>query len=127
MAEELDVRGCVCDAQSLMGVVPESWKRVNCVAYCKNADEAAALPDWVAGALVGPIMQPLSALEKVETLGTSLNVNAKTPVILWGGVDTDTIEDFKKQAPAGVASLGGVWNYADPVNAFIKLNRAVSS
>ena len=127
MAEELDVRGCVCDAQSLMGVVPESWKRVNCVAYCKNTDEAAALPDWVAGALVGPIMQPLSALEKVETLGTSLNVNAKTPVILWGGVDTDTIEDFKKQAPTGVASLGGVWNYADPVNAFIKLNRAVSS
>jgi len=126
MAEELDVRGCVCDAQSLMGVVPESWKRVNCVAYCKNADEAA-LPDWVAGALVGPIMQPLSALEKVETLGTSLNVNAKTPVILWGGVDTDTIEDFKKMSPAGVASLGGVWNYADPVNAFIKLNRAVSS
>ena len=127
MAEELDVRGCVCDAQSLMGEVPESWKRVNCVAYCKNADEAAALPDWVAGALVGPIMQPLSALEKVETLGTSLNVNAKTPVILWGGVDTDTIEDFKKMSPAGVASLGGVWNYADPINAFIKLNRAVSS
>jgi len=29
-------------------------------------------------------------------------------------------------SPAGVASLGGVWNYADPVNAFIKLNRVVT-
>ena len=75
---------------------------------------------------MGPIMQPQSALEVVETLGTSLNINAKTPVILWGGVDTDTIEEFKKMSPAGVAALGGIWNYADPVNAFIKLNRAIS-
>ena len=126
VAEQLDVRGCVCEAESFMGDVPESWKRVNCVAYCKNVEEAELLPDWVAGALLGPIMQPQSALEIAETLGTSLNINAKTSVILWGGVDTDTIEDFKKMSPAGVATLGGIWNYADPVNAFIKLNRAVA-
>ena len=125
VAEQLDVRGCVCEAQSFMGEVPESWKRVNCVAYCKSVEEAESLPDWVAGALLGPIMQPQSALEIVETLGTSLPINEKSSVILWGGVDTDTIEDFKKMSPAGVATLGGVWNYADPVNAFIKLNRAV--
>lgn len=126
LAEQLDVRGCVCDAQSFMGDVPESWKRVNCIAYCKTAEETAMLPDWVAGALVGPVMLPLSAIEPVETLGTSFSTNAKTPVILWGGVDTDTVEDFKKMSPAGVASLGGIWNYADPVNAFIKLNRVVA-
>lgn len=126
LAEQLDVRGCVCDAQSFMGDVPESWKRVNCVAYCKNIEEAGTLPDWVAGALVGPVMLPLSAIEPVKTLGTSFNASAKIPMILWGGVDTDTVEDFKKMSPAGVASLGGVWNYADPVNAFIKLNRALS-
>ena len=126
VAEQLDVRGCVCEAQSFMGEVPESWKRVNCVAYCKSVEEAESLPDWVAGALLGPIMQPQSALEIVETLGTSLHINAKASVILWGGVDTDTIEDFKKMSPAGVATLGGVWNYADPVNAFIKLNRVVA-
>jgi hypothetical protein len=127
LAEQLDVRGCVCDAQSFMGDVPESWKRVNCIAYCKTAEETAMLPDWVAGALVGPVMLPLSAIEPVETLGTSFSTNAKTPVILWGGVDTDTVEDFKKMSPAGVASLGGIWNYADPVNAFIKLSRVVMS
>ena len=126
VAEQLDVRGCVCEAQSFMGEVPESWKRVNCVAYCKSVEEAESLPDWVAGALLGPIMQPQSALEIVETLGTSLHINAKASVMLWGGVDTDTIEDFKKMSPAGVATLGGVWNYADPVNAFIKLNRVVA-
>lgn len=127
MAEQLDVRGCVCDAQSFMGDVPESWKRVNCIAYCKTAEEAAMLPDWVAGALIGPVLQPLSAIEPVETLGTSFSTNAKMPFILWGGVDTDTVEDFKKMSPAGVASLGGIWNYADPVNAFIKLSRVVMS
>lgn len=126
VAEQLDVRGCVCEAQSFMGEVPESWKRVNCVAYCKSVEEAESLPDWVAGALLGPIMQPQSALEIVETLGTSLPINEKSSVILWGGVDTDTIEEFKKMSPAGVATLGGIWNYADPVNAFIKLNRVVA-
>ena len=125
VAEQLDVRGCVCEAESFMGEVPESWKRVNCVAFCRSPEQIEKLPDWVAGALLGPIMQPQSALEIVETLGTPLNINAKTSVILWGGVDTDTIEDFKKMSPAGVATLGGVWNYADPVNAFIKLNRVV--
>jgi hypothetical protein len=127
MAEQLDVRGCVCDAQSFMGDVPESWKRINCIAYCKTAEEASLLPDWVAGALVGPVLQPLSAIEPVETLGTSFSSNAKIPVVLWGGVDTDTVEDFKNMSPAGVASLGGIWNYADPVNAFIKLSRVVMS
>lgn len=126
VAEQLDVRGCVCEAESFMGEVPESWKRVNCVAFCRSPEQVEKLPDWMAGALVGPIMQPQSALEVVETLGMSLNINAKTPVILWGGVDTDTIEEFKKMSPAGVAALGGIWNYADPVNAFIKLNRAIS-
>ena len=126
VAEQLDVRGCVCEAESFMGEVPESWKRVNCVAFCRSPEQVEKLPDWMAGALVGPIMQPQSALEVVETLGTSLNINAKTPVILWGGVDTDTIEEFKKMSPAGVAALGGIWNYADSVNAFIKLNRAIS-
>lgn len=126
VAEQLDVRGCVCEAESFMGNVPESWKRVNCVAFCRSPEQVVTLPDWVAGALVGPILQPQSALEAVETFGTSLNINVKTPLILWGGVDTDTIEDFKKMSPAGVAALGGIWNYADPVNAFIKLNRAVA-
>ena len=126
VAEQLDVRGCVCEAQSLMGEVPESWKRVNSVAFCRSVEQVENLPEWVAGALLGPVLQPQSALEVVETLGTSLTLQAKTATILWGGVDTDTIEDFKKMSPAGVATLGGIWNYADPVNAFIKLNRVVA-
>ena len=126
VAEQLDVRGCVCEAQSLMGEVPESWKRINCVAFCRSVEQVENLPEWVAGALLGPILQPQSALEAVKTLGTSISVHAKTATILWGGVDTDTVEDFKKMSPAGVATLGGIWNYADPVNAFIKLNRAVA-
>lgn len=131
MAEQLDVRGCVCEAQSFMGVVPESWKRINCVTLCKDFEEVQKLPTWISGALVGPIFQPLSAIEPVKTLGTDFATNVATnvatniPLILYGGVDVDTIDDFKKFSPAGVMALGGIWNYADPINAFIKLNRAV--
>lgn len=141
MAEQLDVRGCVCEAQSFMGEVPESWKRINCVVLCKDFEEVQKLPTWISGALVGPIFQPLSAIEPVKTLGTDFATNiaanvaanaasdaastpANIPLILYGGVDVDTIDDFKKFSPAGVMALGGIWNYADPINAFIKLNRA---
>lgn len=126
-AEQLDVRGCVCDAQSVLGEVRESWKRTNCIALCKTPGEALLLPEWVAGALVGPVFQPLSALEPMQTISAENLENAKLPIIYWGGVDLDTLDEFKKLSPAGVAALGGIWNYADPVNAFIKLNRACQS
>lgn len=134
MANQLEVRGCICEAQSFMGDIPESWKRINCVALCKDFEEVQKLPTWISGALVGPIFQPLSAIEPVKTLGTDFaneavsgsSVNpANIPLILYGGVDVDTLEEFKKFSPAGVMALGGIWNYADPINAFIKLNRAV--
>lgn len=130
-AERLDVRGCICDARLLMGNVPESWKRINCIARVSSLDEYLHLPGWVSGALLGPVFQPFSAIGAVETLGMELvgkffdleNLDSRPALILSGGVDVDSMEDFRKLAPAGVASLGGIWNYADPVNAFVKLNR----
>ena len=131
LANRLDVRGCVTEARSLMGEVPECWKRVNCVALCNNLEEYSQLPDWISGALLGPIYQPLSALEPVKTLDSailnSLQEPVRIPLIAWGGVEPETMADFKKLPLAGVATLGGIWNYADPINAFIKLQRACSS
>lgn len=136
MAERLDLRGCVCDARLLMGDVPERLKRINCIARVSSVDEYAALPDWVSGVLVGPVFQPLSALGPAEPLGLDFVEkiskmecwgNCPPALILGGGVDVDSLEDFRRFAPAGVASLGGIWNYADPVNAFVKLNRTCGS
>lgn len=129
LAERLDVRGCVADALSLMGDVPECWKRVNCIALCNSLDEYNKLPDWVSGALIGPFYQPLSALEIVKTLPQDYLKEIQAPrirIIGWGGVEPETIPDLKKMPLSGVAVLGGIWNYADPINAFIKLQRAVS-
>lgn len=132
MAEQLDVRGCVCDAQSFLGDIPESWKRVNCIALCRNFEQIETLPDWVAGVLVGPVFQPQSVYEPIETLGTegALEVLCKRKVpqvVAFGGIDHENLEEVKKLPIQGVSVLGGVWNYADPVNAFIKLNRAVAA
>lgn len=137
LAEQLDVRGCVAEARSLMGEVPESWKRVNCVAFCRDLEQLNALPDWVAGALVGPIYQPQSALEPSSSLGHELLVQALSdikssskrslPVIPFGGIDEENVKFFKELPKefgvSGISVLGGIWNYADSVNAFIKLNR----
>ena len=135
LAERLDVRGCVAEAGSLLGDVPENWKRVNTVAFCRSLDQLEQLPQWVAGALVGPVFQPQSVYEPVKFHGiepiqdklSSLVGASNIPqVIAFGGIDHETLDEIKKLSVQGVSVLGGIWNYADPVNAFIKLNRSVN-
>lgn len=133
LAEQLDVRGCVAEAQTLMGEVPESWKRVDCVAYCRSLEYLGQLPEWVSGALVGPIFQPFSGFEPVTQIGLEdlqsvlKQGTHKCPVIPFGGLDEENahlFRDFPKEFNvSGISVIGGVWNYADSVNAFIKLNR----
>ena len=139
LAERLDVRGCVAEATSLLGDVPESWKRVNCIAFCRNLDQLELLPEWVAGALVGPVFQPQSVYEPVQVLGVETVADkltssaseqgtsaSKIPqVIAFGGIDHENLDEIKKLPVQGVSVLGGIWNYADPVNAFIKLSRVI--
>jgi len=146
LAERLDVRGCVAEATSLLGYVPESWKRMNCIAFCRNLEQLEMLPEWVAGALVGPVFQPQSVYEPVQVLGVGKVVDKliacsstrdssnseqgtsafKIPqVIAFGGIDHENLDEIKKLPVQGVSVLGGIWNYADPVNAFIKLSRAI--
>ena len=130
MAERLDVRGCVIDASVLAGEIPERWKRINCIALCRSLEQLELLPEWVAGALVGPVFQPQSVYEPVETLdfgGLADKLAEKSlQAIAFGGIDHENLEEIKKLPLQGISVLGGVWNYADPVNAFIKLNRSVN-
>ena len=132
MAEQLDVRGCVCDAESFMGEVPESWKRVNCLAFCRSAEQIEKLPEWLSGVFIGPVFQPQSVYAPVESLGTlavsEMLDKCKIPqAVAFGGIDHENLDEVKKLPIQGVSVLGGIWNYADPVNAFIKLNRLVNS
>lgn len=134
MAERLEVRGCVIDAGVLAGDVPERWKRTDCVVICRDPEELMNLPEWVSAVLVGPVYQPQSALEPVKTLGAQSfarifeNANENLPrVIAFGGIDHENLDEFKKLPLQGISVLGGIWNYADPVNAFIKLNRACNN
>ena len=109
---------------------------MNTIAFCRSLDQLEQLPEWVAGALVGPVFQPQSVFEPVPFHGIELVANKlndlsgtdsrKIPqVIAFGGIDHETLDEIKKLPVQGVSVLGGIWNYADPVNAFIKLNRSV--
>lgn len=134
MAERLEVRGCLCDTGRLAGDIPPSWYRINTVAACKSVEEITKLPPWVAGALLGPVFQPAFAVEPVSCVDLSrLETDregfnpSNIPLILSGGLDEETLSSVRPFDPAGIAVLGGVWNYADPVNAFIKLNRSLGN
>lgn len=134
LAQRLEVRGCLCDSPHLAGEIPPSWYRIDTVARCNAPEEIAKQPPWVSGALIGPVFQPMSTFELVSCIDlsglktdeNSLNP-AKIPLILSGGLDPDNLESIRHIAPAGIATLGGIWNYADPINAFIKMKRAVDA
>lgn len=134
LAQRLEVRGCLCDSSRLMGEIPPSWYRIDTVARCNAPEEIAKLPPWVSGALIGPVFQPMSAFEPVSCIDlsglktdeNSLNP-AKIPLILSGGLEPENLDAIRDIAPAGIATLGGIWNYADPINAFIKMKRAVDA
>ena len=128
MAERLEVRGCVIDASVLTGEIPERWKRINCVALCRSLEQLESLPEWVSGALIGPVFQPQSVYEPIETVDF-VNLADKLKdknqqVIAFGGIDHENLAQIKELPLQGISVLGGIWNYADPVNAFIKLGRA---
>lgn len=137
LAEQLDVRGCVCDVRSLTGDVPESWKRTSCIALCHSLDELQNLPEWLSGAIFGPIFpsefasEPLACLSKeysMDELRKILEpVANKIPLIAWGGLDEDNVAQIKSLPLKGISVIGGIWNYADPINAFIKLSRVCAS
>ena len=134
LAQRLEVRGCLCDSNRLMGEIPPSWYRIDTVARCSTPEEMAKLPPWVSGALIGPVFQPMSAFEPVSCIDlsslksseNSLNPT-KLPLILSGGLEPENLGSIRDIALAGVATLGGIWNYADPINAFIKMKRAVDA
>ena len=134
LAQRLEVRGCLCDSNRLMGEIPPSWYRIDTVARCSTPEEMAKLPPWVSGALIGPVFQPMSAFEPVSCIDlsslksseNSLNPT-KIPLILSGGLEPENLGSIRDIALAGVATLGGIWNYADPINAFIKMKRAVDA
>ena len=86
--------------------------------------------------MIGPVFQPQSVFEPVKFHGIEVVSNklnelsgadaSRIPqVIAFGGIDHENLDEIKKLPIQGVSILGGIWNYADPVNAFIKINRAV--
>ncbi|MCF0216414.1 MAG: hypothetical protein HUK21_08075 [Fibrobacteraceae bacterium] len=135
-ALNLDLRGCVADSYVFtQSAVSESWKRLSCIAFCRTLDELDNLPAWLGGALVGPVFPSLSAVPGAgmdkslcfDKLSIKLQDYSaqkdSVPLILWGGIDKDVLEKLSDLPISGVSLLGGVWNYADPVNAFIKFKR----
>ncbi len=45
--------------------------------------------------------------------------NNSLPIYALGGVDKDNLEDLEQMGFSGAALLGGIWNYADPLQAWI--------
>ena len=70
--------------------------------------------------LIYNLLSPVfTAISKPGVVGKAFDVNAiDVPVIGMGGVSESTIPAVKKLGYSGVGVLGGVWNSAEPIDAF---------
>lgn len=124
IAENLGVFGCVAS----ISAISLFNGNVNCIAYptCSellSLNSIAFIKNKLNAIMIGPVFQPLSAVAPVKTLGVDFikKLKCDVPVIAFGGVDFESAQEFCNLPINGVVSLGGVWNYANPVEAFVKL------
>ena len=89
--------------------------------------EADSLPEGISYTFLSPIFDSISKadykssfdLDDVTTwLFARRASGKKTAVLALGGVDADSISLVKSAGFDGAAILGGVWNYADPLQAW---------
>ena len=89
--------------------------------------EVDSLPEGISYTFLSPIFDSISKadykssfdLDDVTTwLFARRASGKKTSVLALGGVDADSISLVKSAGFDGAAILGGVWNYADPLQAW---------
>lgn len=100
-------------------------------ASCHSLKEIEDLPSSIDYAFLSPIYDSISKVgyqsafsagELKAFFGASRE--KKLPLVYaLGGIDNDNLEEVKELGFSGAALLGGIWNYADPLNAW---NKAIS-
>ena len=89
--------------------------------------EVDSLPEGISYSFLSPVFDSISKadykssfdLAEVTTwLSARRTLGKKTSVLALGGIDADSISLVKKAGFDGAAILGGVWNYADPLQAW---------
>lgn len=72
------------------------------------------------------ILSPVfAAISKAEMQGRGFNVRGIDKFIVgMGGINAQTTPDAVKLGYKGVGALGGVWNAAEPIEAFIEMKNA---
>jgi thiamine-phosphate pyrophosphorylase len=100
---------------------------LSCSASAHSMAEVDSLPEEISYVFLSPVFDSISKVDyhsafdlgKVATwLASRRESGRKMPVFALGGVDADTISLVKGAGFDGAAVLGGVWNYANPLQAW---------
>ncbi|OFY63197.1 MAG: hypothetical protein A3H98_14395 [Bacteroidetes bacterium RIFCSPLOWO2_02_FULL_36_8] len=81
---------------------------------------------------LGPVYNSISKKES-KSKKYNLNdlketlLNSKADVVALGGISSDKIKEIKNLGFKGVAVLGGVWNSANPLTAFSKIQKTCTA
>ncbi len=97
-------------------------------AVCSKEEELENLPQSVSGAFLYPYFDSLSephvqGLYKRSEISESVIPGAER-AFACGGITEDDFLHFRKRGFKGAAVCGGVWNYADPLAAWLRVTRA---
>lgn len=94
---------------------------------CHSFNEVNDLPSYLDYAFLSPINDSISkigykaafSVGEIKSFLFTFAQNNSLPIYALGGVDKDNLEDLEQMGFSGAALLGGIWNYADPLQAWI--------
>jgi len=111
-------------SDSILLQKPESFS-YSC--SCHSLKELNELPSYVDYAFLSPIYDSISkvgyksafSIDELKSFFSGVVEKKSIPVYALGGVDKDNLEELEQMGFSGAALLGGIWNYADPLQAWI--------
>lgn|SRR5690554_380653 len=126
----LEVGGVHSSPQFATNLTKASLENLDLSVSCHSFEEIKALPTFVDYAFLSPIFDSISkvnykaAFTKTQIQEFFTNRDSTQPrIYALGGIDIDTIEEAKKCGFDSAAVLGGVWNYANPMRAWLQLSQ----
>ncbi|HHX16005.1 MAG TPA: thiamine phosphate synthase [Fibrobacter sp.] len=102
-------------------------------ASCHSLKEIEDLPPEVDYTFLSPIYDSISkegyhsafSNKELKVFFDLHREKTLSLVYALGGIDKDNLEEVKELGFSGAALLGGIWNYADPLNAWIKASASL--
>lgn len=93
---------------------------------CFSFDELMKIPSFVDYVFLGPVYdsfpilrnKPSFSIDELKNFFSIYKSKIGIPIYAFGGIDKENLSEVEQVGFSGAGLLSGIWNYADPLNAW---------